>query len=221
MQVKRYFGISKRRQRQFTRAMQLILFGLLFVALERNAPNLLVTVGIGLGATFLPAILERDYEISMDPALALWITSAAFMHVIGVAGLPGLSRPLYNVVPFYDHFTHALSASVVTAVGYATVRAVNEHSDGIHLPPRFMFVFLVVFVVAFGVIWELLEFGIDVASRAIGFKVTGFTQHGLEDTMLDIVFDTLGGVLVGIWGTVYLTDVAGQIQTRLAGKNSE
>jgi hypothetical protein len=208
-------GISEPRQRQLARGMQLALFGLLFVAVERQSPNLLVTTGAGFAATFLPAVLERDLELPMDAGLTLWITTAAFLHTVGVAGIPGTGTSLYGGIPYYDHMTHALSASVVTGVGYATVRALDKHSSSIHLPRRFMFVFLVVFVVAFGVIWELVEFSIAVGSETAGLTSTGFTQHGLDDTLLDLVFNALGGIVVALWGTVYLTGVSDAIRDRL------
>lgn len=215
MRLRTRLGISERHQHHLVRAMQLTLFGLLFVAVERRSPNLLVTTGTGLGATFLPGVLERDLGLPIDAGLALWITTAAFLHTVGVAGIPGTGTALYGGVPYYDHLTHALSASVVTGVGYATVRALDEHSEGIHLPERFMFAFLVVFVVAFGVIWELVEFSIAVGSDAAGLTSTGFTQHGLDDTLLDLVFNAIGGVVVALWGTVYLTGVSDAIRDRL------
>jgi hypothetical protein len=206
--------LSQRRQEQLARGMQLTLFGLLFVGLDRGEPSLIVTVSVGLFATFLPALLERDYKIPMDAGLTLWITAAAFMHTIGVVGLPGTDQSLYGTIPLYDNVTHALSSSVVAGVGYATVRALDEHSDGIDLPPRFMFVFILVFVMAFGVCWEILEFSIDIVGNATGAGSVGFTQHGLEDTLIDLVFDTVGGVVVAIWGTAYLTDVSDALWAR-------
>ncbi len=221
MRVRDYLGISGRSQRYLARGMQLTLFGLLFVALERQSPNLLVTTGTGLAVTFLPGLLERDLGLPMDAGLTLWITAAAFLHTVGVAGIPGTGTSLYADVPYYDHVTHALSASVVTGVGYATVRALDEHSAGIHLPGRFMFAFLVVFVIAFGVIWELVEFGIAVLSSAAGLTSTGFTQHGLDDTLLDLVFNAIGGVVVALWGTVYLTGVSDTLRERLDARSRE
>jgi hypothetical protein len=220
MRIRDRLGLSKRQQRQLSRGMQLTLFGLLFIALERQEPALLVTVGVGLSVTFLPAILERDHEIPMDAGLTLWITAAAFLHTIGVVGVPGTGESLYGAIPIYDNVTHALSASVVAGAGYAAVRAVDEHSDGIHLPPRFMFVFILVFVVAFGVIWEILEFSIAEVAGALGSETTGFTQHGLDDTLLDLVFDALGGVIVAIWGTAHLTAVSDAVWERLRGVDS-
>lgn len=195
--------------------MQLILFGLLFVGLERQSPNIMINAGLGLGVTFLPATLERDHQIPMDPGLTLWITAAAFLHAVGVIGIPGTGQSLYASIPQYDKLTHTLSASVVSGVGYATVRAFDEHTDEIHLPSRFMFVFILVFVMAFGVVWEIIEFSVAVLGSSTGVGSTGFTQHGLDDTMLDLVFDTIGGVLLAIWGTVYLTDVVDSVRARL------
>jgi len=218
--VRNRLRLSVERQRQLTRGMQLFLFGLLFVGMERQSPNIVLNAALGLGVTFLPAVLERDHEIPMNPALALWITAAAFLHAVGIIGIPGTGVAFYTSVPYYDHLTHALSASVVAAVGYSTVRALDLHSEGIHLPSRFVFVFILVFVMAFGVVWELVEFGVDVVGRTTGFGATGFTQHGLDDTMLDLVFNTIGGVVVGVWGTVYLSDVVTAVRDRLDAREA-
>lgn len=220
MSVGDYLGISKRRQEQLSRGMQLSLVGLLFIALERGSPALIVTVSIGLSVTFVPAVLERDHQIPMDAGLTLWITAAAFLHTLGVVGIPGTGQSLYGSVPIYDNVTHALSASVVAGVGYATVRAFDEHSEGTDIPPRLMFVFILIFVVAFGVVWELLEFSIDVVSNATGSGTSGFTQHGLEDTLFDLVFDAIGGVVVATWGTAHLTDVSDALWQRIEARRA-
>lgn len=38
------------------------------------------------------------------------------------------------------------------------------------------------------------------AARAMGDRAL-LTQHGLGDSMLDVVFDAVGAVLVAVWGT--------------------
>ncbi|MFW6435301.1 MAG: hypothetical protein ACOCY1_02870 [Halovenus sp.] len=221
MSIANYFRLSVDRQRQLSRTMQLILFGLIFVGLERQSPTIVLNALLGFSITFLPAILERDHEIPMNPGITLWITAAVFLHAVGIIGIPGTGIAFYSAVPFYDHITHALSASVVAGVGYATVRGLDQHSDGISLPPRVTFVFILVFVLAFGVLWELVEFGVDVLTTRAGVEMSGFTQHGLNDTMLDLVFNTLGGVVVAIWGTVYLTDIADAIQERFESRDGD
>ena len=219
MRVRDRFGVSQHRQKQATWAMEVGLVGIFFVGLYQGSTTIVVNAGVGLVATQLPPILERDYDIPMDPALTLWITSAVFLHAFGVLGLPGSETNLYGSVPWWDHVTHALSASVVAGVGYATARALDAHSEEIVLPPRFMFAFILLFVLAFGVFWEVIEFVLGEAARAVGNRAL-LTQYGLDDTMLDLVFDTIGAIVVAVWGTAHLTDVAGYIEQQLDARKS-
>lgn len=205
---------SQHRQRQLTYLMEIGLIGMLFVGIERGNGGIVINTGVALLVTQLPPLLERDYEIPMDPRLTLWITTAVFLHAFGTVGLPGATRTLYSQVWWWDHMTHALSASLVAGVGYATVRAFDEHAEGVHLPGKFIAVFILLFVIAFGVLWEILEFAIALSAQALGIKAV-LTQYGLGDTMLDFVFNSIGGLVVALWGGAYLTDVTGAIRDRL------
>jgi hypothetical protein len=77
-----------------------------------------------------------------------------------------------------------------------------------------MFVFILLFVLAFGVFWEVVEFAVAGAATLSGTPAV-LVQYGLDDTMLDLLFDTLGGVVVAVWGTAHLTDVVGALADRL------
>jgi len=81
-------------------------------------------------------------------------------------------------------------------------------------------VFILVFVMAFGVVREVIEFGIAGAASMLG-SGSVLTQYGLEDIMRDLVFDAVGGVIVAIWGTAYLTDVVGAVEARLDGRGRQ
>lgn len=206
---------SEPRQRQLSHLMELSLVGLLFVGIERGSVGVIVNTGVALAVTRIPGLLERDYGLPMDPRITLWITSAAFLHALGTVGIPGMGWNFYSGTDWWDHMTHALSASVVAAAGYATVRAIDEHSDEVHLPPRFIAVVILLFVLAFGVLWELLEFAIGIVADVAGLPSV-LTQYGVYDTLWDIVYNSVGGVIVAIWGGVYLTDISSAISDRLA-----
>jgi hypothetical protein len=207
-------GISDRRQRQASRAMQVTLVGLLFIGLDRGNTGIVVNSAVALAVSELPAVLERDYDIPMDAGLTLWITAAVFLHALGTVGLPGSETSFYRGTNWWDHMTHALSSSVVAGVGYATVRGLDRHTDDIHLPRRFMFLFILLFVLAFGVFWEVVEFAIGWAAVTLGSPQV-LTQYRLSDTMWDLIYNTIGGVVVAIWGAAYLGDVVGAVQNRL------
>jgi hypothetical protein len=218
MRIRDYVGIGDRRQRQATYVMEVLLVCILAIGIVTGATGVIVNTGVGLLVTQLPALLERDYGITLDPALTLWITTAVFLHAVGVIGLPWADVNFYKSIWWWDHLTHALSSSIVAAIGYTTVRALDRHSEEIYVPPRFMFVFILLFVLAFGVAWEVLEFAITLAAEAMGSE-TILTQFGLGDTMLDLVFDTIGAIVVAIWGTAHLTDVVGIVEGWLDGRD--
>jgi hypothetical protein len=213
--LREHLGISERRQKQASWVMEVLLVGLLFVGLDRGNTGIIVNTGVALGVTQLVPILERDYNLPMDPALTLWITSAVFLHALGTVGLPGAGVSFYRSLPWWDHLTHALSASVVAGVGYAAVRALDEHSEAVVLPRRFVFVFILLFVIAFGVAWEVLEFLLAEGAALVGSQSV-LTQYGLEDTMLDLTFDIVGAVVVASWGGAYLSGVVEALSERLA-----
>ncbi len=208
---------SQKRQRQLTYLMEIGLIGMLFVGIDRGNGGIVINTGVALLVTQLPPVLERDYEIPMDPRLTLWITTAVFLHAFGTVGLPGATATLYSQVWWWDHMTHALSASLVAAAGYSTVRAFDEHAEGVHLPQRFIAVFILLFVLAFGVLWEILEFVIALAADAMGTRAV-LTQYGLEDTMLDFVFNSVGAIIVALWGGAYLANVTGAIRERFESR---
>ena len=214
MRIRDRIEVSMATQRRATWVMQVCLVGMFFIGIDRGDTGIVVNAGVALVVAQLPPILQRDYEIPMNPALTLWITGAVFLHALGTVGLPGSSLNFYTTVWWYDHVTHALSASVVAAAGYITVRAIDRHNDDIYLPPRFTFVFVLLTTIAFGVFWEVIEFTVSQASLLLG-ATSVLTQYGLSDTMLDLLFDVVGAVVVAAWGTAYLTDVVGAVTARL------
>ena len=200
--------------------MQLVLVGIVVIGVLFGEVGLVVNAGAGLLVTLLPALLERRYTLTMDVGLVLWITTAMFLHAFGTLPLPFFDfASAYSTLWWWDHLTHAFSSSLVAGAAYATTRALEEHTEYISMPPAFTFVYLLLFIVAFGVVWELLEFAIGEAARAFGTAEV-LTQYGLEDTTLDIFYDVLGGVLVAAFGTAHLTDVSDQLAARLDARQT-
>lgn len=206
--------IDDRIERRLVWAMEIGLIGIFFIGIDRMNIGIIVNAAVGLGVTRLPSILRRDYNIPMSPGLTLWIIAAVFLHALGTLGLPGTDTSFYQSVWWWDHLTHGLSASVVAAAGYATIRAIDIHSEKIYLPSEFMFVFILMFVISFGVFWEVIEFVIGEIARVLGSQAV-LTQYGIGDTMLDLVFDTIGAIIVATWGTAHLNGVVRALTQRL------
>ena len=179
--------LDDRKERWLVRLLQ---FGLVVVAgygLYRGRTGVAVNGLLALAVTFVPALLRRDAGISLDPGYVVWIALAVFLHAVGILGP-------YQHIPWYDSLTHGLSAAIVAGAGYAAIKAVERNSDRTTLPPPVEFAFVVVFVLAFGVFWEILEF----VPSVFGTKGV-LIQYGLDDTVYDLVFDLLGGLVVAGW----------------------
>ncbi|TGC09009.1 hypothetical protein CUN85_08250 [Methanolobus halotolerans] len=207
--IRRLLGLSGKKQELATRIMQAGLFILLLVAIFlRDIPTTVNAIA-GLIITFVPAFIKNKYNIAIDPGLALWITLAVFLDALGTFAF-------YDNIARWDNITHALSASVVAAAGYVLIRAIDIYTDEIYIPPKVLFLFILLFVLATGVVWEILEFLTDELTAAFGYKAV-LAQHGINDTMVDLLFNLLGAIIAATWGTVYLSDIS----YRLADKFEE
>ena len=200
-------------QRRLTGAMQLLLAAIVAYGALYGQPKAITNGGLGLVVTFVPAILRRNYDIPLDPWLSVWITSAVLFHTLGSAWF-------YAQVPWWDHLTHALSASLIAGAGYTTLRAVDLHSDEIRIPARFAFVFIFVVVLAFGVVWELFEFGLDIVADETGIEMP-LAQFGLDDTVADLTYNSIGALVVALFGQAHLTGVAERVREGLYGALDE
>ena len=198
--IRRLLGISSEKQVTAARMMQGGLVLLLLFGIFRKDLSTTVNSTTGLILTFVPHIITRKYHIKQDTGLVLWLTLAVFLHTIG-------TFEFYDYIDNWDHVTHALSASVVAAAGYTLIRAIDIYVDEIYIPPGMLFIFILIFVLSMGVVWEIIEFLSDELTSTLGFDAI-LAQHGIGDTMLDLMFDLFGAVLAATWGTAYLSDIS-------------
>jgi hypothetical protein len=143
------------------------------VGLATRNPGVVVNGALALAVTFLPALPARDLGLRLDAWLVLFLTVTVLVHSLGMLGL-------YDHRRRDDHATHTLSAMLVAGVGYTTVRALNRHSESLHFPPRFPSLFVVLFVLAAGVLREVLEFGARAVALAFDLDPV-LVQDGLAD----------------------------------------
>lgn len=196
-------------KRRISRFMQLSLVLIFVYGVYMGSSKVIINSAVGLAVTFSPALLRRNYDIVLNPWLSLWITSAVFFHALGSSGL-------YSSLSWWDHLTHAFSASVVAGIGYTSVRMLDLHVEEVKLPDRFMFVFILMTVIAFGVVWELFEYGLDIIATVTELDMP-LAQHGLKDTMKDMMFNTVGAAIVAVFGQAYLSSLSQSMLDRING----
>lgn len=183
-----WLGLTDHHERYLTRGLQALLLGLVGFGVVTAKQGVIVAAGLALGVTLIPALLRREYGYSMNAGLVLWLTIAMVLHAIGSIGL-------YDQHQWYDEVTHTASATVVAGVGYAAFRALELHSEAIDVPAAFRGVFIVVFVLAAGMVWGVLEFVLGGLAPV----------YGIDDIVTDLMFNTIGAILVAVWGTGYVS----------------
>lgn len=194
------------RQRRLSRLLQVAIAVVLAVGVWERNVAVVVNAGLALASTFIPAALARDRGRAPPPGVTLWITGALFLHTVGMVGL-------YERLWWWDHLTHALSATIVAGVGYVTARALDDHSTAVTFPSEFLVVYVVIFTMAAGVLWEVLEFGARAVAIAIDARPV-LILYGLEDTLLDLVFDAVGATVLALFGTPRLEGLVDRLRRR-------
>lgn len=179
------------RLKLLSRGMQAAMIGVALSGIATQHHTWVMSALLSLLVSEIPSILRRDLNIVLPVELNFAIVLALFLHVVG--GFSGL----YDNVPGWDHITHALSASLIAALAFVLVVAVDKYADSIRLPRMFLAVFILIFTMFVGVVWEIMEFVND--------ELTGSRlQYSLSDSMMDLLFDGFAGLVVAVAGAQYL-----------------
>lgn len=176
--------------------LQVALVGVfLFAALVERSFGLGVNSGVPLAIALLPRYVRHRHDYRLNPVLTLVIVGGAAFHSVGSLGF-------YRSIGWFDQLAHGVAGALIAGVGYALVQVVDTQHDRITIPPRLRFVFVVVFAVAVGAAWEIVEFSLELVSVALGGDAL-LAQYGLADVVLDLQFDLLGALVLAAWGTSY------------------
>jgi hypothetical protein len=189
------------------RGLQLLLAAIAAGAVVAGNVSLFLNSAVPLGLTLMPALLRREYGYAMDASLVAWLTLAATVHGVGAAGL-------YTAFGWYDSAAHALSASLVAAAGYAVGRAVERHSRSVDFDRRFRATFVLLFVLAVGVGWEILEFASGGLAAVVGGEAL-LAQYGTADIVNDLVFNAVGAAVVAGGSTARFETLSRRLAGRL------
>jgi uncharacterized membrane protein YjdF len=169
--------------------LRFIMIILFLIALWQSDINWVFGAGVGLLLTFLPMILERNYHITLPWILEVLIVFALFLHIGGGV------LSMYYTIPLYDKFAHFVSSFLVAFISFAAIYILDEYWDGLHMDRRAMAFVVIVTTMAFGVVWEFIEWGSDLVFGT-------HEQWGLVDTMTDLLVDTVGGILMALFGVI-------------------
>lgn len=181
--------------RAATRTIQLLLVGLAGYSVLVAELGQLTNIVVMLLISVVPDALRYRYDLRAQPLIAFLVAAAPFLHAVGALGP-------YQTIPAFDQVAHALSSTLVAGFGYVLVRVIETESEAVEIPTTLRVAFVLIFATAFGLAWEILEFATGLLSTVTGGEPL-LAQYGRSDVALDLLFNTLGALVVALWGTSY------------------
>lgn len=141
-------------------------------------------------ASFVPTFVERYYKLKLPIEYHLVVIAFIYMSLfLGEAG------GAYERFWWWDVLLHGSSGVVLGYIGFLFLYVLQARKK-IDLSPFFIAVFSFFAAVSFGVFWEFFEFGAD---QLFGAHM----QYGNDDTMKDLIVDTVGALIIAVLGYHY------------------
>ena len=187
-------------------ALQLLLAGVfVYAALVARSVGLSINTGLPFLIGLVPLYVRWRHDYRLNAVLTLLVVGGAAFHSVGSLGL-------YRTIGWFDQVAHGVAGALVAGLGYALVRVVETQHDEVKIPPKLRFAFIVVFAIAVGVAWEMVEFSLELAATALGGEAL-LAQYDLADVVLDLQFDVVGAVVIALWGTSYFDGLRKPLDT--------
>lgn len=146
--------------------------------------------------SFLPYILGK-WNIHSTRTLQVYFLIAIIVHFI-----LGGTLQYYRDVWFFSFIVHLINSFLIATIIYGMLLRHCKNQSKF-----FMFISTVAFTALVGVLWEVCEYAID--GMMTGSNMQRFNnsvtlepfigRRALQDTMIDLMMDTLGGVLAGLY----------------------
>ncbi len=172
--------------RETERGIRYGIVAVLIVGVRRRDPGAVANAVFAFLATYLPGAVETVFDVELAPWQRVYVESAMLTHAVGMLGP-------YDDVWWWDHLTHAHSATVFGGVVHAAARRRGRDPR-----PRVLAV-----VVGAGALWELMEYVVHAVANRLGVEPL-LVHYGKRDTLLDIVYDVVGAFLVLAFGDCLL-----------------
>lgn len=145
--------------------------------------------------SFLPCILKK-WNIHSTKTLQVYFLLAIIVHF-----MLGGTLHYYRDVWFFSFIVHLINSFLIATIIYGMLLRHCKNQSKL-----FMFLSTVAFTALIGVLWEVCEYAIDgMAGRNMQRFNNSVTnepfigRRALQDTMIDLMMDTLGGVLAGLY----------------------
>lgn len=159
-----------------------LLLGLGGYALYTHGYDTLFSIFLMLLVSLLPHFLKGKYNIHV-PVIFIYSTIVFIFLSVFLGQFGGL----YDRWHWWDSFLHFISALTFGFTGFILIYVYYVHNK-LKIPKNLILILAFFFCLGIGALWEIVEYGID---NALG---TSMQANSLDDTMIDLIINALGGL---------------------------
>lgn len=145
--------------------------------------------------SLMPFYLKAAHDVYIPAVftygIIIFIFSSVFLGQFG---------GLYDKWHWYDAFLHFISALVFGLAGFLVLYVYYVHNK-LKIPINIILFFAFFFCLGVGGLWEIIEYGID---KSLG---TNMQVSSLDDTMMDLLLDGLGGLVSIVMCSLYVSKI--------------
>lgn len=144
--------------------------------------------GIVCGAIPLFLSLFTKLHFNLPIVISYLVFLVGSQYLGSILGWYGLG--------WWDTFIHFISGAILAFSGIALYERLIHRDAGNEISPWFVFLFTLSFAALGGVLWEVYEFSSD---QFFDMTLQG---GGNDDTMIDLISDTAGGLIIAAWAGI-------------------
>lgn len=170
----------------------LLILSIIVSFLNKNYLNFSTAI-VTLILTFLPRLIAKNAKINLPSSFQIIILLFIF-----AANYLGNLKEYYTKFWWWDKMLHTMSGVILGFIGYLLIYILNKEDKGrVRLSPAFTALFALSFAVFMGTLWEIYEFCGD---NLLGLSMQ---NNSLNDTMWDLIADTVGACVACLYGYAY------------------
>ena len=181
---------------------------------DKSTPTEIIFRGMQLVLMVLllqaPSVVQMRYRIEVPPLLSAVVLLFAFTALVLGDGLD-----FYGRFTWWDKLLHAESGILLSMVAMWLIHVIMaRNAKYIYFNKYFLVLFLMMFSLGMGALWEILEYTYDSIAHTNSQQFMASTtssiilptdialqgHDALRDTMTDLILDLAGASLVAVYG---------------------
>jgi len=169
----------------------LLILSTIYLILKQDYPFAFISMVATLLA-FAPVLINWKYKVNLPWSIEFLIAFILYMHIFGAA------LDLYDKIYLWSPLMHFLLTALTALLAFIIVYTLNLTKQ-VKISNFMIGFFTVIFSLAIGALWEILEFAID--SNLGTHLQSDFGLPAIVDTMWDLIWDGIAGIFVALIGT--------------------